>query len=94
MTIKNTISMGARDSLRASSTDIEANSWQDGHSASRSDFVSVDIDELLKPRKADGSLPDVNYFKLVDDSDLIDAGVDVGLPYNGSAPDIGAFESE
>jgi hypothetical protein len=54
----------------------------------------MDIDELLKPRKADGSLPDVKYFKLVDDSELIDAGVDVGLPYNGSAPDIGAFESE
>jgi hypothetical protein len=25
---------------------------------------------------------------------LIDAGDDVGLPYNGSAPDIGAFESD
>jgi hypothetical protein len=93
LTIKNTISMGASDSLKASSTDIEANSWQDGRSATESDFVSVDIDELLQPRKADGSLPDVEYFKLVDDSDLIDTGVDVGLPYNGSAPDIGAFES-
>ena len=86
--------MGAKDSLKASSTDIKANSWQDGHAATESDFVSVDIDELLKDRKADGSLPDVNYFKLVNGSDLIDAGVDVGLPYNGSAPDIGTFESE
>jgi hypothetical protein len=25
-------------------------------------------------------------------SDLIDKGVDVGLPYTGSAPDLGAFE--
>ena len=25
-------------------------------------------------------------------SPVIDAGVDVGLPYNGTAPDIGAFE--
>ncbi|MGD8914879.1 MAG: right-handed parallel beta-helix repeat-containing protein, partial [Candidatus Thiodiazotropha sp.] len=94
LTIKNTISIGGSNSLQASSTDIEANSWQDGRSAEESDFVSMDIDELLKPRKADGSLPDVKYFKLVDDSELIDAGVDVGLPYNGSAPDIGAFESE
>jgi hypothetical protein len=94
LTIKNTISMGASDSLNASSTDIEANSWQGDRSATESDFVSVDIDELLQPRKADGSLPDVDYFQLNDDSDLIDAGVDVGLPYNGSAPDIGAFESE
>jgi hypothetical protein len=94
LTIKNTISMGASNSLKASSTDITANSWQDGRSATESDFVSVDIDELLQPRKADGSLPDVEYFKLVNDSDLIDAGDDVGLPYNGSAPDIGAFESD
>jgi hypothetical protein len=94
LTVKNTISMGASDSLKASSIDIEANSWQDGRSATESDFVSVDIDELLAPRKADGSLPDVNYFKLANDSDLIDTGVDVGLPYNGSAPDIGAFESD
>ncbi|MGD8914880.1 MAG: right-handed parallel beta-helix repeat-containing protein, partial [Candidatus Thiodiazotropha sp.] len=93
LTIKNTISIGGSNSLKASSTDIEANNWQDGHSAEESDFVSMDIDELLKPRKADGSLPDVKYFKLVDNSDLIDAGVDVGLPYNGSAPDIGVFES-
>lgn len=92
--IKNTVSMGASDSLKASSTSIDANSWQDGRSATEGDFTSVDIDELLKPRKADGSLPDVNYFRLVKGSDLIDAGVDVGLPYNGAAPDIGVFESE
>jgi hypothetical protein len=94
LTIKNTISMGATDSLKASSTDITNNSWQDGRSATSSDFSSVDIDQLLEARKSDGSLPDVDYFKLVNGSDMIDAGVNVGLPYNGSAPDIGAFESE
>jgi hypothetical protein len=94
LTVKNTISMGAKDSLKASSTDIKNNSWQDGRSATSSDFSSVDIDQLLKARKSDGSLPDVDYFKLVKGSDMIDAGVNVGLPYNGSAPDIGAFESE
>jgi hypothetical protein len=31
--------------------------------------------------------------KLQSDSDLIDKGVDVGLPFNGSAPDLGAFET-
>ena len=30
--------------------------------------------------------------KLVAGSDLIDKGIDVGLPFNGSAPDLGAFE--
>lgn len=75
-------------------TDISGNSWQDGLFATEADFLSIDIDELLAPRKKDGSLPDVKYFKLVNGSDLIDAGVNVGLPYNGSAPDIGVFESE
>lgn len=32
-------------------------------------------------------------FTLVDDSPLVDAGVNVGLRYNGSAPDLGANES-
>jgi hypothetical protein len=86
LTIKNAISMGGSNSLKASSTDIKANSLQDGRSATESDFVSVKIDELLKPCKADGSLPDIDYFKLVKGSDLIDAGVDVGLPYNSPAP--------
>jgi hypothetical protein len=30
--------------------------------------------------------------KLMSDSPAIDAGIDVGYPFNGSAPDMGAFE--
>lgn len=93
LTVKNTISYGSSDSLKADSTDITNNSWQNV-STSSGDFVNADIDELLAPRKSDGSLPDVDYFHLVNGSDLIDAGVNVGLPYNGLAPDIGAFESD
>jgi hypothetical protein len=32
-------------------------------------------------------------FHLTTGSPAIDAGIDVGIPYNGSAPDLGAFES-
>ncbi|MGD8590574.1 MAG: tandem-95 repeat protein, partial [Chromatiales bacterium] len=35
---------------------------------------------------------DGNYYPLPD-SIVIDAGIDVGLPFNGSAPDLGAFET-
>jgi hypothetical protein len=56
------------------------------------DFVSLDEDELTSPRKEDGSLPEVNFLKLEESSDLIDKGIDVGLPYLGNAPDLGAFE--
>ena len=45
------------------------------------------------PRKADGSLPDIDFLRLVAGSHLIDAGVNVGLPFNGSAPDLGYFET-
>ncbi len=34
----------------------------------------------------------VEVYRLADGSPCIDEGMDVGLPYNGSAPDIGAFE--
>jgi hypothetical protein len=56
------------------------------------DFVSVNSAGMDGPRQADGSLPDVNFLKLAKGSDLIDAGTDVGLPYDGKAPDLGAFE--
>lgn len=57
------------------------------------DFISLDWTELQQPRKADGSLPDINFMKLAQGSDLIDAGTDVGLPFSGSAPDLGWSES-
>ena len=67
--------------------------WQTtGPAASAADFISLDTAGISGPRKPDGSLPDINFMHLTEGSDLIDAGVDVGLPYNGSAPDIGAFE--
>jgi pectate lyase-like protein len=56
------------------------------------DFVSLDYWELTAPRKEDGSLPDISFGHLKEGSDLIDSGVDVGLPYNGANPDLGAFE--
>lgn len=50
---------------------------------------------LSAARKSGGYLPDIgNYFKLASTSDLIDAGTDVGLSYDGSAPDLGPFEYE
>jgi uncharacterized protein YjdB len=56
------------------------------------DFVSLDPSEMEWPRKADGSLPDINFLKLAPGSDLIDAGTDIGVPYGGVAPDIGYKE--
>jgi len=69
------------------------NSWNGVVTCNDADFVSLGVNQLDNPRQADGSLPVVTYMHLVEGSDLIDAGVDVGLDYEGAAPDIGYAES-
>lgn len=64
-----------------------------GPVASASDFISMDTTGISKPRKANGDLPDINFMKLASGSDLIDAGIDVGISFDGSAPDLGAYEN-
>lgn len=44
-------------------------------------------------RLADGSLPFLDFLRLAPGSHLIDAGVDVGLPFSGTAPDLGWLET-
>jgi hypothetical protein len=44
------------------------------------------------PRQADGSLPVLPFLQPVSGGRLIDQGVDLGEPYSGAAPDLGAFE--
>ncbi len=69
------------------------NSWNlTSVTASEADFLSLDPALAKAPRQADGSMPNNNFARLVSGSDLIDKGVDVGLPYNGTAPDLGAYE--
>ena len=70
----------------------QSNSWNiAGITANSNDFVSVLEAAAAAPRNADGSLPST-FARLVAGSDLIDKGMNVGLPFNGSAPDLGAFE--
>jgi uncharacterized repeat protein (TIGR02059 family) len=61
---------------------------------STSDFTSLDPTSLTAARQSDGSLPNLSFLHLAAGSKLIDAGVDVGLPYTGKAPDLGAFEAQ
>ncbi|MRS05112.1 T9SS type A sorting domain-containing protein, partial [bacterium] len=56
------------------------------------DFLSLVETQLEIPRKEDGSLPEIEFMHPSVGSALKDAGVDVGLPYWGNAPDLGAFE--
>jgi hypothetical protein len=73
--------------------DASFNSWDiSGLIVAASDFVSTDTAGMYGPRKADGSLPDVKFMHLAAGSKLIDKGTNVGLPFTGAAPDLGAFE--
>lgn len=62
------------------------------YSLSDDDFINLDGTQLTRSRKANGSLPDIDFLHLKPGSDLIDSGSKVGLPYGGSSPDLGAFE--
>jgi chitodextrinase len=68
------------------------NSWNLGVTVNAAQFVSLDYSGATGPRQADGSLPTLNFLRLAAGSNLIDKGVDVGLPYFGGAPDLGAYE--
>lgn len=71
----------------------ESNSWLGGFSVTEEDFITLNPEMASAPRQADGNLPEIDFMHLARGSDLIDAGVETGLPFYGEAPDLGAFES-
>jgi len=92
--LRNNIAYAGGGGLSNSTSDDEQNnSWNGGITLSDADFISTSDEGTEGPRKPDGSLPDVDFLHLAPGSDLIDAGADVGLPFLGAAPDLGAFES-
>jgi hypothetical protein len=94
MVIKNSVSyLGTNTDVFRTVAVRTNNSWQSPFVVSAADFVSLDTSVLRAPRNADGSLPTINLMKLAQGSDLIDGGTNVGLPYYGSAPDVGYAES-
>lgn len=75
-----------------SKCEADHNSFTLGLAVRDADFVDLDERELVRPRRADGGLPAIDFLRPSPGSALIDAGVDVGLPFRGAAPDLGAFE--
>jgi hypothetical protein len=92
--IKNNIAINNTTNIQGTDINGVTNSWTTGFTpvANTADFTSLSSTQLKAARQADGSLPDITSFKLVGGSDLINAGTNVGLPFNGPAPDLGAFE--
>lgn len=90
--LRNNVSLSG--SVTVANADSNYNSWDRGPAAIASDFQSLDLSLATAPRNSDGSLPDNQLFRLKSSSALINAGTNVGLPYLGSAPDLGAFEQQ
>jgi hypothetical protein len=78
--------------LDAAASDVEGNYFTLPVTVTAADFASLDESELVRPRQANGDLPDVGFLHLVPGSAAIDRGTDVGRPFRGRAPDLGAFE--
>ncbi|MBP1663893.1 MAG: pectate lyase, partial [Bacteroidetes bacterium] len=94
LVIKNSASLSSTtsNSFTCKEVNQEYNTWNAGFSCNSADFVSLDYTQLLSPRKADGSLPEISLLHLVSTSSMIDKGTNLGLAYSGLAPDLGAFE--
>lgn len=92
-TYRNNLAVGGTLTSNATNPDDDSNSWTLSVTANAADLQNTSETGLDGPRKADGSLPDLPNFHLASGSDLIDKGVDVGLPFNGAAPDLGCFET-
>ena len=90
---RNNISLSGTSADSIANATSSNNTWN-SLSASSSDFASVDTSLATAARNSDGSLPTNNLFRLSAGSALINKGVNVSLPYLGSAPDLGAFERQ
>lgn len=88
---KNNISLSGTISI--SNATQQNNSWNLSVTVNTSDFTSTSTSLSIGVRQSNGDLPDNLPFKLVQQSDLIDKGTNVGLSYSGSNPDLGYFES-
>ena len=72
---------------------LMSNTWQVLSNVSTNDFLSADYSWALAPRRDDGGLPENPFMRPVPAGRLVDKGVNIGVPYVGPAPDLGAYET-
>ncbi|WP_017472922.1 right-handed parallel beta-helix repeat-containing protein [Amphibacillus jilinensis] len=73
----------------ASGSIQQANSWQIA-TVSAGMFFTVDTSLAKLPRQSNGSLPNIRLFEPRPSSFLVNGGMNIGEPFTGTAPDIGA----
>jgi hypothetical protein len=82
------------DGFNPKNTHAKDNAWNSDPelALTDSDFLSVDDSVMTQPRNPDGSIPRNDFLRLAPGSAAIDKGIDVGMPFVGARPDLGAFE--
>jgi hypothetical protein len=93
--VRNNLAIGtATNRIRAGSVQL-SNSWQIAFTPAlgTNDFLSLDDSWAMAPRRDDGGLPEVPFLRPVPGGRVIDKGANLGAPFSGSAPDVGAFET-
>ena len=80
--------------LNLEASDVRGDYFTLAVTISAADFVSLDESQLMRPRQANGDLPRIDFLRLAPGSAAIDRGLDLGRPFAGRAPDLGAFEFE
>jgi hypothetical protein len=91
LTVANSVALGPWRCIAPRSDDkqLDASACR----ADAADFLSLDTAGVGGPRNPDGSLPELRFLFPSNSSQLVNAGTDVGLPFNGPAPDLGALET-
>jgi len=93
LTVVNSVALGEPGVLHSTAIQM-TNSWMPPFAApTAADFLSLDTAGVGGPRNPDGSLPELRFLFPSNSSQLVNAGTDVGLPFNGPAPDLGALET-
>lgn len=70
-----------------------SNTWQVLSSVNTNDFLNTDYTWAMAPRRDDGGLPETPFLRPVPTGRLVNKGADIGSPFVGSAPDLGAYET-
>ena len=91
--LRNNIAYTGTLTSNLTGTSASYNSWNLSVTLSDSQFQSVSTSGWDAARQSDGSLPVRPNLRLAASSTLINKGTNVGLPYLGTAPDLGAFEA-
>jgi MYXO-CTERM domain-containing protein len=103
--LKNNIGFPFKNANMENGVDSQFNTWDLNITPKTSDFLNITDPSVdgkgqaieasspaFGPRQADGSLPNIDFLKLAGGSQMIDKGTDVGLPFVGAKPDLGAYE--